>query len=72
MFWIAWAINHTAGRLGVWRSQMQSRLPCLTERAFDITRSTVIILGAAIVAITYIQSEHGKRALQQALHKVRE
>jgi len=69
MFWIGLAITAVGGLLGVplWRSWIQSRLRQGTDRVFDIIRSTLIIVGVVISAVSYLQSRHENETLRGLL-----
>src|SRR4051794_2950282 len=69
MFWIGLAIAVVGGLLGVplWRNWIQSRLRQATDRAFDITRSTLIIIGALIAVAGYMQSGRENKALRREI-----
>jgi hypothetical protein len=74
MFWIGVAIGVVGGLLGVplWRSWIQSKLRQATDRAFDITRSMLIIIGAILAVAGYIQSGRENEALRRSLQTAEE
>jgi hypothetical protein len=69
MFWVSAIISVVAGLLGVplWRNWLQSRIQQATDRAFDITRTTLFIIEAMIAVAGYIQSGRENETLRRSL-----
>jgi hypothetical protein len=74
MFWVGLAIAVVGGLLGVqlWRNWIQSRLPQATNQAFDITRSTLLIIGALIAVAGYMHSGRENKASRREITEVRQ